>query len=72
VNFAFVVVVIAAVSGLVSNLLLRPIAPDSGPALALGMMAVALLGAAWTRGRKPSSKRSSDRMRGSNESISPA
>ena len=42
-NFAFVVVVIAAVSGLASNFLLRPIAPDAGPALALGVSQAALI-----------------------------
>ena len=77
-NFAFVVVVIAAVSGLASNLLLRPIAPDAGPALALALMAVALLGAAWSRGwsrgKKPASKPSAaESLQGAaGESISPA
>jgi len=73
VNFAFVVVVIAAVSGLVSNFLLRPVAPDAGPALALAVMAIGLLGAAWTRGKKPARKPSTESLRRSaGESISPA
>ncbi len=68
-NFAFVVVVIAAVSGLASDLALRAIAPHAGPALALALMAVALLGAAWVRGRRPSPKPA---PRPASESLTPA
>lgn len=50
-NFAFVVVVLAAVSGLGSELALRSVAPSAGPALALFIMAVALIGAAWKQGK---------------------
>jgi hypothetical protein len=51
VNFAFLVVVVAAGSGLVSQVALRPIAPHAGPILALAIMAVALL-VASTRERE--------------------
>ncbi len=51
-NFAFVVVVLAALTGLAAQLALRTIAPESGPALALAVMALGLLGAAWRTGRK--------------------
>lgn len=45
-NFAFVVVLVAAVSGLASELALRTFAPNAGPALSLVIMALALIGAA--------------------------
>jgi uncharacterized oligopeptide transporter (OPT) family protein len=51
VNFAFVVVVVAAVSGLLSELALRAIAPQAGPALSLAIMALALIGAASRMGQ---------------------
>jgi hypothetical protein len=51
VNFAFVVVVVAAVSGIASEVALRGVAPESASALALCIMAFALLGAAWRLGK---------------------
>lgn len=52
-NFAFIIVVVATASGLASEFALRSVAPDTGPALALVMMAIALIVAAWGRGAKP-------------------
>ncbi len=52
-NFAFVVVVIAAAGGISSELALRAVAPESGPVLALFIMAIALLVAAARVGRAP-------------------
>lgn len=51
-NFAFVVVLVAAVSGLASELALRTFAPTAGPALSLVIMALALIGAASRIGVK--------------------
>jgi hypothetical protein len=53
VNFAFVVVVVAAVSGISSDLALRAVAPEAGPVLALFIMSVACLVAAARVGRVP-------------------
>jgi hypothetical protein len=58
VNFAFVVMVVAAVSGLVAELALRTFAPTAGPALALGIMALALIGAASRIGVKKDAEKS--------------
>jgi hypothetical protein len=68
VNFAFIVVLVAAVSGLASEVALRAVAPDLGPALALALMAVGLLVAAWGRGRESSRHSSVE----SSRSTSPA
>jgi hypothetical protein len=58
VNFAFVVVVLAAVTGLASELALRTIAPQAGPALAMAVMAIALIStAAWRSGSASSRAR---------------
>lgn len=57
-NFAFIVVVVAAVSGLLAELALRTFAPSAGPALALGIMAVALIGTASRLGVKKEAGRS--------------
>jgi MYXO-CTERM domain-containing protein len=46
VNIAFLVVVVAASTGLASLFALRPLAPTAGPIVALAVMAVALLVAA--------------------------
>jgi uncharacterized membrane protein len=51
-SFAFIVVVLAAVTGLVSEVALRAIAPESASALALCVMASALLLVASRMGRK--------------------
>jgi hypothetical protein len=56
VNFAFVVVVVAVVSGLASELALRTFAPTAGPALSLVIMAVAMIGAASRVGGKKEEK----------------
>lgn len=52
-TFAFLVVVIAAASGIASEMALRSVAPDSASALALCVMAASMLLAAWRLGRKP-------------------
>jgi hypothetical protein len=52
VNFAFVVVLVAAVSGVAAELALRTFAPNAGPALSLVIMALALIGAATRVGGK--------------------
>jgi hypothetical protein len=46
-------VVVAAVSGISSDLALRAVAPQAGPVLALFIMAVACLAAAARVGRAP-------------------
>lgn len=51
-NHAFLVVVVAALSGLAAQLALRLVLPHAGPILALLVTALALLVAAW-RSRKP-------------------
>jgi len=43
VNFPFIVVVVAAIAGVVAELALRRIAPESGPVVALVLMAAAVL-----------------------------
>jgi hypothetical protein len=57
VNFAFVVVVVAAALGIASQLALNAIAPGTGPALGLFIMAVGLLATAWTQGKKKAPER---------------
>jgi hypothetical protein len=76
VNFAFVVVVIAAISGIASEVALRAVAPESASALALCVMAVALLGSAWRLGRKPAEQRNEAAVpktagAGANQSLAP-
>jgi hypothetical protein len=58
VRFAFVVVLVAALSGLASEVALRAISPDLGPPLALFLIAIGLFVAAWGRGRKTPTKTS--------------
>jgi hypothetical protein len=52
VNFAFVVVLVAAATGIASQLALASVSPSSGPTLGLFVMAVALLGTARWQGKK--------------------
>jgi hypothetical protein len=68
VNFAFLVVLVAAVSGLASLTLLRTVFPGSGPAVALAIMAVALIMGAR---RRRSVERAASREP-AGESIQPA
>jgi hypothetical protein len=44
--------VLAAVSGVASEIALRAVAPASASALALCVMAIGLIGSAWLVGRK--------------------
>ncbi len=71
-NFAFIVVVLAAISGLLSELLLRDIAPAAAPVVALSIMAIALIGTAWRQGKKeaPATVKA-PRGAGAGESLAP-
>ncbi len=73
-NFPFIVVVVAAVSGLASELALRNVAPQVGPIFALMLMAVAVLVGARLLARKGEEKRVREArvMGGAGESLHPA
>jgi hypothetical protein len=71
VNFPFVVVVIACICGLASELALRTIAPQAGPAVALMLMATALIVGGRLLARRPEPKRARSRTRSATESLNP-
>ena len=58
-NFAFVVVLVAAATGIASQLALASVSPSSGPTLGLFVMAVALLGTARWQSKKKGAAASS-------------
>ena len=70
-NFPFVVVVIASIFGLASELALRNIAPQSGPAVALMLMAAAFIVGGRLIGRRPAPKPARARVRDASESLNP-
>lgn len=70
-NFAFVVVLLAAATGIASQLALASVAPSSGPTLGLFVMAVALLGTARWQGRKKEASRSTPVEKAASQSLAP-
>ena len=52
-NFPFIVVLVAATSGVLSDLALRNVAPQAGPAVALILMAAALIAGGRLTSKRP-------------------
>jgi hypothetical protein len=71
VNVPFIVVVVAAAGGVLSDLALRTIAPQAGPAVALVLMAAALIVGGRLTGKRPTPKPAPARARSATESLRP-